>query len=90
MMEGLEAPGSVIAVIQIAAEVAKLCRGYLHDVQHARQDIERMRAEVSALHDVLERLNNSPQSNTNKAAVQQCFNDLKSLKNLSRRRAMPR
>src|SRR5271155_812474 len=80
MMEGLGAAASVIAIVQIAAEVAKLCGGYLHDVQHARQDIERMKAKVSALHDVLGQLNNSPPSNTNKAAVQQCFNELKSLR----------
>ena len=73
MMEGLGAAASVIAVVQVAAEVAKLCGGYLHDVQHARQDIDRMRVKALALHDVLERLNLSPQSNSNRAAIQQCF-----------------
>ena len=79
-MDGLSAAASVVAVVQIAAEIAKLCGGYLHDVKRARQDIERMKAKALALQDVLELLNNSPESNTNKAAVQRCFDDLNSLK----------
>lgn len=78
-MDGLSAVASIVAVIQIAAEVAKLCGGYLHDVKHARQDIERMKAKTLALHDVLERLNNTSESNIDRPAIQQCFQDLKSL-----------
>ena len=80
-MEPLSTAASVIAVVQIAAEVAKLCGGYLRDVKNAPQDIERMKAKALALHDVLERLNNdTPDSNANETAVQQCLQDLKSLK----------
>ena len=79
-MDGVSAAASVVAVVRLAADVTILCGGYLHDVKHAPQDIERMKAKALALHDVLERLNNTPESNTNEAAIQQCFRDLKSLK----------
>jgi hypothetical protein len=79
-MDGLGAAASVIAVVQIAAEVAKLCGGYIRDVQHARQDIQHMQSKASALHDVLERLRNSPQSNVSEVTIQQCSNDLKSIR----------
>ena len=79
-MDGLSTAASVVAVVQIAAEVAKLCGSYLHEVKNAHQDIKRMKEKALALHDVLERLNNTPKSNANKAAIQRCFDDLRSLK----------
>jgi hypothetical protein len=77
-MEGLGAAASVISVVQIAAEITKLCGGYIRDVQHARGDIERMQSKALSLHDVLVRLSHRPQSKTNQAAVRQGCNDLKS------------
>lgn len=53
-MEGLGGAASVIAVIDISAKVISLCYRYLHEVQGARKDIERLQAEVSSLNVVLE------------------------------------
>ena len=55
-MEALASVGSIIAVVQIAGSVAKLCGGYIADVKDARQDIERMQQEVATLRDVLQRM----------------------------------
>lgn len=79
-MDGLSTAASVIAVIQIAAEVANLCGGYIQGVKHARRDIEQMKAKAEALRNVLERLKNAPESNIDKVAIQQCFYNLKHLK----------
>ena len=73
-MEGFAATGSVIAVVQIAAEVTKLCAHYIRDVQHAREDIQRMQSKVSAVHDVLQKIDNLPGEH-NDPAIKQCCND---------------
>lgn len=79
-MDGLSAAASIIAVVQITAQVAKLCGGYLHDTKHAPQDIERMKTKALALHHVLERLHNTPGLKIDETSIQQCFQDLKSLR----------
>ena len=55
-MDGLSAAASVIAVVQISAEVNSLCQKYLVGVKHARNDIERLSTEVRALREILKRL----------------------------------
>ena len=75
-MEGLAGAASVLAVVQITAETAKLCNGYLHDVRHARQDIEQLKTQCSALHSVLERLQGRSQVTIDQDIVEHCFRDL--------------
>jgi len=56
MMEALGSVSSIIAVVQIAGSVAKLCGGYIADVKDARQDIERLQQKAATLRDVLQRM----------------------------------
>ncbi len=81
-MEGIAAAASIIAVIETAGAIAKLCGKYLHDVQHASQDIQRMQSKASALQQVLTRLNNRSQSDIDEDAVQRCCNELKSIEDI--------
>jgi hypothetical protein len=53
LMDGLSAVASVVAVIQISAQVFDLCRTYYLNVKDARRDIERLRNEVNSLQDIL-------------------------------------
>jgi hypothetical protein len=55
-MDALGATSGVIAVVQLAASIAKLCGGYIADVKDARQDIERLQQKASVLCDVLQRV----------------------------------
>ena len=62
-MDGLSAAGGVIAVIQISAQVYSLCQKYYLGVKDARQEIQRLSAELLTLQDVLHNvadLANSP------------------------------
>lgn len=52
-MDGLSAAASVVAVIQISAQVFDLCRTYYLNVKDARKDIERLRNEITSLQDIL-------------------------------------
>jgi hypothetical protein len=64
-MDGLSAAASVIAVIQISAQVFDLCRTYYLIVKDARKDIQRLQNEISSLQDILVNvvdLANAPQS----------------------------
>jgi hypothetical protein len=64
-MDGLSAAASVIAVIQISAQVFDLCRTYYLNVKDARKDIQRLRNEMNSLQDVLVNvvdLANAPES----------------------------
>ena len=87
-MEALGSAGSVLAVVQIAGSIAKLCGGYISDVKDARRDIERLQAKTIILHDVLEKLArandsrnpNSPSLSSNiSVSVEQCSQDLRDL-----------
>ena len=80
IMEPLSAAASVIAVIQITEQVGKLCHDYIREVRHAREEIERLRPKVSALHDVLTELNDAPCSNINMEAVHGCSKTLDFIK----------
>jgi Fungal N-terminal domain of STAND proteins len=55
-MEALGSVSSIIAVVQIAGSVAKLCGGYIADVKDARQDIERLQQKAATLQAVLQRM----------------------------------
>lgn len=64
-MDGLSAAASVIAVIQISAQVFDLCRTYYLNVKDARKDIQRLQNEITSLQDVLVNvvdLANAPES----------------------------
>ena len=52
-MDGLSAAASVIAVIQVSSQIFDLCRTYYINVKDAREDIQRLRDEITALQDVL-------------------------------------
>lgn len=52
-MEPLSAAASVVAVVQISAQVFDLCRTYYLNVRDARKDIERLRNEIISLQDIL-------------------------------------
>ena len=79
-MEGLAGAASIIAVVQVAAEISKLCGGYVRDVKHASSDIQRMESKVAALCGVLEKIRKHPEMKANHAAIVQCGNDLQSIK----------
>jgi len=55
-MDGLSAAASVIAVIQIAEDVYGKLSDYICAVKDASNDIERLKDEVLALRDVLEKV----------------------------------
>jgi hypothetical protein len=53
LMDGLSVVASVVAVIQISAQIFDLCRTYYLNVKDARRDIQRLRNEVNSLQDIL-------------------------------------
>ena len=64
MAEVFGTAASALAVIELAAKVTKLCIQYGKDVSNARDDIERIKREVTNLKDVTEevrRLLDGPQ-----------------------------
>ena len=84
-MEALGSVSSIIAVVQIAGSVAKLCGGYIADVKDARQDIERLQQKAATLRDVLQRMvkandrtNPKPRNLSDDVlkSVDQCLQDL--------------
>ncbi|KAL8817830.1 MAG: hypothetical protein Q9191_008069 [Dirinaria sp. TL-2023a] len=90
-MEALGSVSSIIAVVQVAGSVAKLCGGYIADVKDARKDIERLQQKAMTLSDVLQRLQRmvevddetKPQpsilSDNVRKSVDRCLQDLKKL-----------
>ncbi|KAK6510684.1 hypothetical protein TWF506_009786 [Arthrobotrys conoides] len=52
-MDGLSAAANIIAVVQAATEVGKLCVQYAREVKNASKDIERVKAEVDAISTLL-------------------------------------
>ncbi|KAK3192426.1 hypothetical protein K4F52_001639 [Lecanicillium sp. MT-2017a] len=48
-MEGLSVAASVIAVVELSAKVASLCLQYSKDVKHAKDNIVRLRLQVTDL-----------------------------------------
>src|SRR5271156_4652895 len=87
-MAGIGEAASIIGVIQITAQVVKLCGGYLSEVNDARQDIERLRSRASALQGVLEhaqrivedsKSGRLPVSNSVLESLKQCVSNLQLL-----------
>lgn len=52
-MDGVSIAASVIAVVQISAQIFDFCRIYYLNVKDARNDIQRLRNEIASLQDVL-------------------------------------
>jgi hypothetical protein len=87
-MAGIGEVASIIGVIQITAQVVKLCSGYLSEVNDARQDIERLRSKALALQGVLEhaqrivedsKSGRLPVSHSVLESLKQCVSDLQLL-----------
>ena len=69
-MDGLSNAASIIAVIQLAGSVYKLCQGYILSVKDARRDIELLCREIVALHDVLKAIDgHSQRTDTSKPSI---------------------
>ena len=52
-MDGVSTAASVLAVIQISSQIFDFCRTYYLNVKDARNDIQRLRNEITSLQDVL-------------------------------------
>lgn len=55
-MAGIGEAASIVAVVQITAQISKLCGGYLSEVKGAPKDVERLQSKISSLHSVLEKI----------------------------------
>ena len=55
-MTGIGEAASIIAAIQITAQISKLFSGYLSEVKIAPKDVERLQSKISSLHNVLEKI----------------------------------
>jgi hypothetical protein len=55
-MVGFGAPASIIAVVQITTQIAQVCGGYLSEVRHARENIQRLREKTETLNKIVEQL----------------------------------
>ena len=55
-MDGLSVAASLIAVVQLSAQVFSLCQEYYIGVKHARDEIQRLSNEVLAIHEILENI----------------------------------
>ena len=55
-MDGLSVAASLVAVVQLSAQVFSLCQEYYIGVKHARDEIQRLSNEVLAIHEILEKI----------------------------------
>jgi hypothetical protein len=55
-MDPLSGAASVIAVVQLAGGIVKICGKYLSEVKDATQDIQRLKEKITALAHVLQSL----------------------------------
>jgi hypothetical protein len=55
-MDGLSSAASVIAIIQLAGSIVKICRGYIQVVKDARDEIFELQRSVADLAGVLQEL----------------------------------
>jgi hypothetical protein len=55
-MDGLSSAASVIAVIQLAGSIVKICGGYIQEVKDAREEILALQQAVTGLEGVLQQL----------------------------------
>lgn len=56
-MDGLSSAASVIAVIQLAGSIVKICGDYIQEVKKARDEILELQQAVTDLEGVLRELN---------------------------------
>ncbi|KAL9596441.1 MAG: hypothetical protein Q9219_005791 [cf. Caloplaca sp. 3 TL-2023] len=79
-MEVVAGAASAVAILQVTAEISKLCGKYVREVRHAQKDIERLQSKVSALHGMLTRLHNEPRANIDAGVIEKCCEDLSAIK----------
>ncbi|KAF8533679.1 vegetative incompatibility protein HET-E-1 [Trichophaea hybrida] len=102
-MDPLSLTASIIAVVQISKEILTLCGKYAADVKDAKADIESLTSEVTAFHDVLNKVKDLaegpnaaelPTLNTLIPTIEHSLSELKDLKTRlnpgKRRKAMKR
>lgn len=87
-MDGLSAAASVIAVIQLAGNLVKVCGGYIREVKEARDEILSLQQEIESLQGILQDLEKLLLSGDRKALptfsrmvsnVNDCLSDLRAL-----------
>lgn len=88
-MAGIGEAASIIAVVQITAQVASLCGGYLSEVNDAQKDIQRLYLRITSLQGVLEKVEQMvagsksaklPVSDSVHHSLKQCLTNLEDLK----------
>ena len=55
-MDGLSVAASLVAVVQLSAQVFSLCQEYYIGVKQSRDEIQRLSNEVLAIHEILEKI----------------------------------
>lgn len=55
-MDGLSAAASLVAVIQLSAQVFSLCQEYYIGAKQSRDEIQRLSNEVLAIHEILQKI----------------------------------
>lgn len=87
-MDGLSSAASVIAVIQLAGSLVKVCGGYIREVKDARDEILSLQQEIESLQGILKGLEKILLSGDRKALptssrlvsnVTDCLSDLRAL-----------
>ncbi|KAI4149058.1 MAG: hypothetical protein L6R39_002626 [Caloplaca ligustica] len=79
-MEVIAGVASAITIVQVTEEIGNLCGSYIRGVRHAQKDIERLQSKVSALNEVMTRLNHASLPNINPTTVQKCCDDVCSIR----------
>lgn len=87
-MDGLSAAASIIAVIQLAGSIVKVCGGYIQEVKDACDEILSLQKEIQSLQGVLQDLEKFlhsvdkkplPTSSRLPSIVTDCLSDLQDL-----------
>ncbi|KUL81516.1 hypothetical protein ZTR_10187 [Talaromyces verruculosus] len=87
-MDGLSSAASVVAVIQLAGSLVKLCGGYIHEVKNARDDILTLQRAIAGLQGTLQDLQKDLQSNDSRVLstssrhvsnITDCLSELRAL-----------
>ncbi|KAJ6084355.1 hypothetical protein N7486_011155 [Penicillium sp. IBT 16267x] len=77
-MDGLSGAASIIAVLQVAGGIIKICGKYLHHVKNASQDIQRFQDKIAALRHALQSLDELTYGSNGRklTATQDLFNNI--------------
>lgn len=87
-MDGLSSTASVIAVVQLAGSLVRLCRNYIKEVKGARNEIFALQQGIAGLQETLLSLHTFLQSNNGRTLptssriisnVADCLSDLRDL-----------